>query len=185
MTSPPLPETFALLGIVLFAILSLITAVLDGYFSDEVPYAYQIIAFTGMGQLYVSRFVLQIPVETRTILSVIYLIAALVNVGALNIFIAHKRERPLPGLHLILFGALTLPTVLITLLLASGLWELPIIPLPTFLVETIHVLTGVSIITLGVSLLGAFRPHLDNAWRRLSGLRLRSVEVKKRRGEKE
>ncbi|TET19556.1 hypothetical protein E3J74_06685 [Candidatus Bathyarchaeota archaeon] len=55
MSSPLLPEFFALLATDLFLMLSLLTCLLDDRLPKAIPYIYQIAALMGYGHLLISR----------------------------------------------------------------------------------------------------------------------------------
>jgi len=107
------PEFFALLGIDLFLLLSLLTCLLDERFPKPIPYIYQIAAIYGFIHLLISRNYLDMFGEyTRFWYSFLYLAIALANIVALNIYFAVlKRQYTISKIW---SGALTFPSILVT-----------------------------------------------------------------------
>jgi len=88
MPSPLQPEFFALLGIDLFLAISLLTCLLDRHFPWQLPYLYQFAALAGFGQLLVSKGFIEFFGEyTRFWYSLLYLIVALANIVAVNLYL--------------------------------------------------------------------------------------------------
>ncbi len=88
MPSPLQPEFFALLGIDLFLAVSLLTCLLDRHFPWHLPYLYQVAALAGFGQLIVSReFMLSFGEYMRFWYSLLYLVVALANIIAVNVYL--------------------------------------------------------------------------------------------------
>jgi hypothetical protein len=88
MSSPLQPEFFALLGIDLFLAVSLLTCLLDRHFPWQLPYLYQFAALAGFGQLLVSKGFIEFFGEyTRFWYSLLYLIMALANIVAVNLYL--------------------------------------------------------------------------------------------------
>jgi uncharacterized membrane protein len=87
------PEFFELLGIDLFLAISLLTCLLDRRFPSQLPYVYQLAALAGFGQLLVSKdFMVLFDEYTRFWYSLIYLMIALGNVVAVNVYLAAVRK---------------------------------------------------------------------------------------------
>lgn len=109
-----LPEFFALLGLDLFLLLSLLTCLLDDRFPKAIPYIYQIAAVYGFGHLLISRNFLDMFGEyTRFWYSFMYLVIALANIVAVNIYFAVlKRQNTIAKIW---SGAITFPSILITI----------------------------------------------------------------------
>jgi hypothetical protein len=120
MQSPPplLPEFFALLGIDLFLLLSLLTCLLDDRLPKAIPYIYQIAALAGFGHLIISKDFLTVSGEyMRFWYCFFYLIVALANIVAVNIYLAVPK-----GLYTITkvwSGAVTFPSILISAFFVS------------------------------------------------------------------
>lgn len=88
MPSPMQPEFFALLGIDLFLAVSLLTCLLDKHFPWQLPYVYQLGALAGFGHLIVSKEFLALFGEyMRFWYSFLYLIVALANIVAVNVYL--------------------------------------------------------------------------------------------------
>jgi hypothetical protein len=83
-----LPEFFALFGIDLFLMLSLLTCLLDERFPKAVPYAYQVAALAGFGHLMISKdFLIVFGEYTRFWYCFLYLVVALANTVAINLYL--------------------------------------------------------------------------------------------------
>lgn len=108
------PEFFALLGIDFFLLLSLVTCLLDERFPKVIPYIYQIAAVYGFGHLLISRNFLDMFGDyTRFWYSFLYLVVALANIVALNIYLAVvKRQHNISNIWL---GAVTFPSILVSM----------------------------------------------------------------------
>jgi hypothetical protein len=88
--SPPLllPEFFALLGIDLFLLLSLLTCLLDDRFPKTISYVYQIAALAGFGHLMISKeFMIVFGEYMRFWYCFFYLVVALANIVAVNVYL--------------------------------------------------------------------------------------------------
>jgi len=93
MSSPLQPEFFALLGIDLFLAISLLICLLDRHFPWQLPYIYQLAALAGFGQLLVSKeFILMFGEYMRFWYSLLYLIVALANIIAVNIYLGIMKK---------------------------------------------------------------------------------------------
>ncbi|MGQ9625259.1 MAG: hypothetical protein ACUVT9_07840, partial [Candidatus Bathycorpusculaceae bacterium] len=93
MASPLQPEFFALLGIDLFLAISLLTCLLDRHFPWQLPYVYQLAALAGFGQLLVSReFVASFGEYMRFWYSLLYLVVALANIVAVNVYLGVMKK---------------------------------------------------------------------------------------------
>jgi hypothetical protein len=88
MASPLQPEFFALVGIDFFLAISLLTCLLDKHFPWQIPYVYQLAALAGFGHLLVSReFITFFGGYMRFWYSLLYLIVALANIIAVNLYL--------------------------------------------------------------------------------------------------
>jgi len=138
MPSPLQPELFALLGIDLFLAMSLLVCLLDKHFPWQLPYLYQVAALAGFGQLMVSReFLMFFDDYMRFWYSVIYMVVALGNIVAVNVYIAMAKK--LLNYAKILMFAFTLPAfTLATFFLSNyaGLADHPLIIVPHMSWET-------------------------------------------------
>ena len=88
MAAPLQPEFFLLLGIDLFLAISLLSCLLDKHFPWQLPYLYQVASLAGFGQLIVAKeFIALFGDYTRFWFSIIYLIVALANIVAINLYL--------------------------------------------------------------------------------------------------
>ncbi|MDH5447899.1 MAG: hypothetical protein OEY24_01925 [Candidatus Bathyarchaeota archaeon] len=127
-----MPEFFMLLGIDFFLATSLLTCIFDKYFPDKLAYLYQLVALAGFGQLLVTReFMASFPDYMRFWYSFIYLIIAVTNIAALNVYLFfYKKTMTIAKLFSIVATA---PAFIIsTMFLYNYAVEAPhaIIPLP-------------------------------------------------------
>ena len=161
-----LPEFFALLGIDIFLVMSLLTCLLDQYFPKAVPYVYQIVALAGFGHILVSRsFFTTFAEYMRFWYCFFYLLIAVANVVAANIYLAASRK--LWTLAKAFSGAVTVPVALTVAFFAltyTGQATYPLISFPHLPMELSYVAIisfDVAVIAIGLS---AFY-RLD--WKRL------------------
>jgi hypothetical protein len=96
LTASAPPEIFALVGIIVFIVLSLMTYYSGVHRSGKLlpgilALVYQLAAFSGLGQIYFTNFLFQMDLETRNLLSIAYFTAAIANMVALNILAVRKR----------------------------------------------------------------------------------------------
>lgn len=163
MSSPLLPEFFALLGIDVFLAISLLTCLLDKRFPQAIPYVYQIAALAGFGHLLISKeFMVLFGEYMRFWYCFIYLIIALANIVAVNIYLAIPKSssKKLRTLAKVFFGTVTFPTILMCLFFisnysngtGSSLSLSPQVPL-----EHVYVVLIVCAGILGMSFLVVFR----------------------------
>ena len=88
MAAPLQPEFFLLLGIDLFLAISLLSCLLDKHLPWQLPYLYQVASLVGFGQLIVSKeFMAMFDGYMRFWLSLLYLIVALANIIAINVYL--------------------------------------------------------------------------------------------------
>jgi hypothetical protein len=88
MAAPLQPEFFLLLGIDLFLAISLLSCLLDKHLPWQLPYLYQVVSLAGFGQLIVAKeFMAMFGDYTRFWFSILYLIMALVNILAINLYL--------------------------------------------------------------------------------------------------
>jgi hypothetical protein len=93
MASPLQPEFFLLLGVDLFLAVSLLTCLLDRHFPWQLPYLYQVAALAGFGQLLVSReFLAFFGDYMRFWYSMLYLVVAMANVVAANVYLGIMKK---------------------------------------------------------------------------------------------
>ena len=131
MSSPLMPEFFALLGIDVFLGISLLTCLLDKHFPGATSYIYQAAALAGFGHLLVSREFMSIFGDyMRFWYCLIYLVVALANVVVVNIYLATPKK--LWKLAKIFFGAVTFPTILVSTFFVYGYANGTMMSLPLF-----------------------------------------------------
>jgi hypothetical protein len=128
MASPLQPEFFALLGIDLFLAISLLTCLLDRHFPWQLPYVYQLAALAGFGQLLVSREFMAVFGEyMRFWYSLLYLIVALANIIAVNMYLGIIKK--LLNYAKIFAFSVTFPALSITAFFLSNYAEVAVHPL--------------------------------------------------------
>ena len=143
-----MPEFFALLGIDLFLMLSLLGCLLDERVPKALPYIYQIAALVGYGHLLISKdFFVIFGDYMRFWYCFIYLSIALANIVAINIYFAAAKR--LWTLAKLWSGAVAFPTILISMYFVSNYTfsqgaTLPLLPLQIGLVVSAAVI-GISI----------------------------------------
>ena len=157
-----LPEFFALLGIDVFLMLSLLTCLLEERFPKAVPYIFQIAALIGYGHLLVSREFLSIFGEDmRFWYSFFYLLIALGNIIALNLYLAV--EQKLWTLAKVWSGVVTFPIIVVSVFFVSNYSYLQGAEFPTLILQVGLV---ISAIVMGVSISLFLSPDLLNKFRR-------------------
>jgi hypothetical protein len=88
MAAPLQPEFFLLLGIDLFLAISLLSCLIDKHLPWQLPYLYQIASLAGFGQLIVAKEFLAVFGDyMRFWFSLLYLVIALANIVAINVYI--------------------------------------------------------------------------------------------------
>ena len=128
MPSSLQPEFFALLGIDLFLAISLLTCLLDRHFPWQLPYIYQLAALAGFGQLLVSReFMAFFGEYMRFWYSLLYLIVALANIIAVNIYLGIMKK--LLNYAKVFMLTVTFPTLLLAVFFLSNYAEVATHPL--------------------------------------------------------
>jgi hypothetical protein len=128
MPSPIQPEFFALLGIDLFLAISLLTCLLDRHFPWHLPYLYQLAALAGFGQLLVSKeFMVFFDEYMRFWYSLMYLIVALANIIAVNVYLGIMKK--LLNYAKVFLLTVTFPALSMTALFVSNYAEVATHPL--------------------------------------------------------
>ncbi len=146
MASELLPEFFALLGIDLFLMLSLLTCILDDRMPSALPYVYQIAALAGFGHLLVSKnFFTVFGDYMRFWYCFFYLLVSLANIVAVNIYFAAVKKQW--TLAKVWSGAVSFPAILISILFVSSYGFLQGVPFPLVL----QVALVVAAIIMGIS----------------------------------
>jgi hypothetical protein len=93
MIIPLKPEIFLLLGIDLFLAISLLLTLIDKHFPWQLPYLNQAAALAGFGQLIVSKeFTSFFDDYMRFWFSFLYIMVALGNIVAINIYLGYVRK---------------------------------------------------------------------------------------------
>jgi len=132
LASELLPEFFALLGIDLFLMLSLLSCLLDDRLPKALPYVYQMAALVGFGHLLISKnFFTVFGDYMRFWYCFIYLIVSLVNIVAVNVYFAVVKKQW--TIAKFWSGAITFPTILISIFFVANYGYLQGISLPLFL----------------------------------------------------
>ncbi len=128
MSSPLQPEFFALLGIDLFLAVSMLTCLLDRHFPWQLPYIYQLAALVGFGHLLVSReFMTYFGDYMRFWYSLLYLIVALGNIVAINVYLGLMKK--LMNYAKVFMFTVTFPALSLTALFMSNYAEIAVHPL--------------------------------------------------------
>ena len=158
-----LPEFFALLGIDVFLMLSLLSCLLDDRLPKAIPYIYQLAALVGYGHLLISKeFFVIFGEYMRFWYCFIYLLVALANIVAVNIYFAVARG--LWSLAKVWSGAVTFPTVVISMFFVSNYTSVQEATLPLL---TLQVGLVVSVLVMGVSICLLLSPEaMRNVFRR-------------------
>jgi len=108
-----LPEFFVFLGVDVFVAMSLLTCLLDDYFPKTLPYVFQAAAIGGYAHLLISReFLVVFGDPMRFWYSFLYLVVALGNVIALNVYLAAVKKHW--TVAKIFAGTVMFPTLLIS-----------------------------------------------------------------------
>lgn len=151
-----LPEFFVLLGTDLFLLLSLLTCLLDSRFPKALPYIFQVAAVIGFGHLLISREFLTIFGEyMRFWYSFFYLLVALMNIVALNVYLATSQKMWV--LAKAWSGAVTFPSVMISVFFVSNYGYVSSAEFPLLLLQVGLVLAAMMI---GVSAALFLNPDL-------------------------
>jgi len=160
VASPLLPEFFALLGIDVFLAISLITCLLDKHFPSAIPYVYQLAALAGFGQLWVSKgFLTVFGEEMRFWYCIAYLLVAVANVIAVNVYIAVIKKMSI--LALTLSGTVSFPTILLSIFFVSSYsngMTLPLPLLPMIPIQIVYVALGLCTAILGAGIMASLKP---------------------------
>ena len=132
MASALLPEFFALLGIDLFLMLSLLTTLLDDRMPKALPYIYQIAALVGFGHLLVSKNFFTVFGEyMRFWYNFIFLLVALANIVAVNVYFGVVNKQW--TIAKFWSGAVTFPAILISIFFVANYGFLQGMSFPLFL----------------------------------------------------
>jgi 3D (Asp-Asp-Asp) domain-containing protein len=161
MPSPLQPEFFALLGIDLFLAISLLTCLLDKHFPWALPYIYQLAALAGFGQLIVSReFIAVFGDYMRFWYSLLYLIVALANIIAVNVYLGIMKK--LLNYARVFMFTVTFPALTLTAFFLSNYAEIathPIVIVPQISWETTFVgIVAFDTLVVGLGTYVFFKP---------------------------
>jgi len=139
-----LPEFFVLLGTDLFLLLSLLTCLLEDRFPKVLPYVFQIAAVIGFGHLMVSREFLTIFGEyMRFWYCFFYLLIALINIVAVNVYLATSQKMWLMAKAWA--GTITFPTIMISVFFVSNYGYVSSAEFPFLLLQVGLVIAAVMI----------------------------------------
>lgn len=132
MASALLPEFFALLGIDLFLMLSLLTTLLDDRMPKALPYIYQLAALVGFGHLLISKNFFTVFGEyMRFWYNFIFLLVALANIVAVNVYFGVVNKQW--TIAKLWSGAVTFPAILISIFFVANYGYLQGMSFPLFL----------------------------------------------------
>jgi len=149
-----LPEFFAFLAVDVFVALSLLTCLLDYYFPDKLPYIFQAAAIGGYVHILISKqFFLPADASVRFWFCLLYLIVALANLIALNIYLALNKKQW--KLAKVFSGVVVFPTVMISCYF-SYTYALNLIGFQALQFSLLFV----TLALLGISVLVSFSPKI-------------------------
>jgi hypothetical protein len=147
-----LPEFFALFGIDLFLMLSLLTCLLDERFPKAVPYIYQIAALVGFGHLMISKdFLIVFGEYMRFWYSFLYLAVALANTVAVNLYLGIVKK--LLNYARVFMFTVTLPALSLAILFVFYYAEVAVNP-PIMVPQLFGEDALIAIIALGTFMTG-------------------------------
>ena len=119
MASELLPEFFALLGIDLFLMLSLLTCLLEDRMPKALPYIYQVAALAGFGHILVSKnFFIIFGDYMRFWYCFFYLLVSLANIVAVNVYFAAMKKQW--TIAKVWSGAVSFPAILISIFFVAN-----------------------------------------------------------------
>lgn len=162
MLSPLFPaELFVLIGINAFVALSILTSLFDRLFPRALPYFFLIATLAGFGQIWMGYAFFFSFVEMRFWCSTFYLVVALINIIAVNLYIAiNKRSLSIAAAFL---GAVTIPAIFISFLSVSAYVNgltFPMLPLPIVPVESLYIVLFTCVVILGFSIVVSVEPGM-------------------------
>jgi len=142
VASPLLPEFFTLLAINLFQMLSLLTCLLDERLPKAVPYIYQFAALAGYANMLISKSFFAVFDEyMRFWYCFLYLVVALGNIVAINVYLAISRN--LWTIAKVWASAVTMPTLLVSMFFVSTYSITQVSQLPLLVLQIGLVLSAV------------------------------------------
>ncbi len=141
-----LPEFFTLLGIEIFAALSLVSVLLDRDIPSSAQWLFQGAAGLGLGQLVVTEgFGTSSVIDaSRFWISIFYLILSVCSVAGLNVYLVSVRRKA--AIASVFSGTITTPTVTVSVLSISsylGGVDVSFTPLTIVILVVPAVLVGV------------------------------------------
>jgi len=162
-----MPEFFALLGIDVFLAISLITCLLDRRFPKAIPYIYQVAALAGFAHLLVSKeFITVFGDYMRFWYSLVYLVIALGNIIAVNVYLAVQKG--LWRLARVFLGIVTFPIVLVSIFFvldcANSMTPSALL-FPRLPLDTIFLILLVCAVFLGIVIFASLRQKKEKKMR--------------------
>ncbi|QQG48111.1 MAG: hypothetical protein HY247_04960 [archaeon] len=159
--SPPFaPQFFLLLGIDFFLGNSVLTVMLDKRLPDAVPYVLEIASFIGFAELWVGPTIIGgIPPELQFYYSFVYCMISVLSVIAVNVYLLLVRGSILPGLLTAAFA--TIPSVFVSLSLASYFVNSVQVPLPWLPVVDVEWVPALSVLGIVILLAAVAYPAVS------------------------
>jgi hypothetical protein len=153
------PEAFLFVGVDCFVAISLLASLFERSFPTATSYIYQTAALAGFGQIWANYAFLFSFVEARFWVSMLYLAVALINVVAVNLYIAiNKKLLSSAGMFL---GAFTIPTSFLSFLLLSAYVNGMAIPMPWLPIvplESLYMVLVACTVIMGLSIVVYVEP---------------------------
>jgi len=162
-----MPEFFALLGIDVFLAISLVTCLLDKRFPKAIPYIYQVAALAGFAHLLVSKeFIPLFGDYMRFWYCLIYLVIALGNVVAVNVYLAVQKG--MWRLARVFLSIVTFPVVLMSIFFvldcANSMVPSALL-FPRLPLDTIFLILVVCVVFFGIVIFASLRPKNEKKMR--------------------
>jgi hypothetical protein len=156
------PEFFVLLGVSIFLVASIVSALLDRYLPSILQYLFQLAAGAGLGELLLGQ---GLNGPTRVWAGIVYLALALSSLVGMNIRLAIVRRRM--NIASIFSQMLTVPVVMISALLLSSFLENG----GELVFSTASILTiGTAVLVANLSIFGLLREYSRQGTLRSGGL---------------
>jgi hypothetical protein len=153
LASELLPEFFALFGIDLFLMLSLLTCLLEERFPKAVPYVYQVAALAGFGNLMISKdFLIVFGEYMRFWYCFLYLVVALANTVAINLYLGIVKK--LLNYARVFMFTVTLPALSLAILFLFNYAETAVMNPPMMVPQLFGEDALIVIIALGTFMTG-------------------------------
>lgn len=145
-----------MLSVDLFALLSMLTCLLEERFPKAISYVYVVGAMIGFGHLWVSKeFLIVFGEYMRFWYNVFYLSIALANVVAVNFYLAVSKK--MWALAKVWSSAVTFPAMFISIFFVYNYYHLHGATFPPMM---LHLLLVVSVVILGISASVLLSPEL-------------------------